>query len=133
MLKNPNFQSIAFCILIFSSILSCSKEKANSTVFNLRMTDAPLTNVQEVNIDLQRIILYTNGGKDSVELGTNAGVYNLLDYQGDLDTLIGSAILQADSISQVRLVLGNENSIMVDSVLNDLKTPSAQQSGLKIK
>ena len=67
-----------------------------------------------------------------LELGTNAGIYNLLDYQGDLDTLIGTAVLTAEEISQVRLVLGDENSIMVDSVLHDLKTPSAQQSGLKI-
>ena len=59
-------------------------------------------------------------------------MYNLLDYQGDLDTLIGSAVIPAQTIQQVRLVLGTDNSIMVDSVLHDLKTPSAQQSGLKI-
>lgn len=123
---------LSTCLAII--ITSCSKDDNNekSTVFNLRMTDDPLNNVDEVNIDLQRIIVITKGGRDSIDLGTNAGIYNLLDYQGDLDTLIGSAVLQADSIQQVRLVLGTENSIMVDSVLHDLKTPSAQQSGLKI-
>jgi len=132
MLKKISFYF--FAIAIFSTILfnACSKNETHSTVFNLRLTDDPLANVQEVNIDLQKIIVITNEGRDSFELGTNAGIYNLLDYQGDLDTLIGSAVLKAEEISQVRLVLGTENSIMVDSLLHDLKTPSAQQSGLKI-
>ena len=134
MLKKIGLQFTAFCFLAILFFNACTKDVAevHSTVFNLRMTDAPLDNIDEVNIDLLRIIVFTNEGKDSFELATNAGIYNLLDYQGDLDTLIGSTILQAETISQVRLVLGSENSIMVDSVLHDLKTPSAQQSGLKI-
>ena len=32
---------------------------------------------------------------------------------------------------QMRLILGSGNEIMVDSLLHDLETPSAQQSGLK--
>lgn len=134
MLKKIDFQFITFCFLFVLLFNACSKDEANvhSTVFNLRMTDDPLDNIEEVNIDLLRIIVITNEGRDSVELGTNAGIYNLLDYQGGLDTLIGSGILQAESISQIRLVLGTENSIMVDSILHELKTPSAEQSGLKI-
>jgi hypothetical protein len=132
MLKKIGFQFIAFSFLSVLLFNACSKDADHSTIFNLRMTDDPLDNVDEVNIDLLRIIVFTNEGKDSVDIGTNAGIYNLLDYQGDLDTLIGSAVLQAETISQIRLVLGTENSIMVNSVLHDLKTPSAQQSGLKI-
>ena len=134
MLKKIAFLFILSSISLSFLVTSCSKDenKGKSTLFNLRMTDDPLDNVDQVNIDLQRIIVITKGGRDSVDLGTNAGIYNLLDYQGDLDTLIGSAVLQADSIQQVRLVLGSENTIMVDSVLHELKTPSAQQSGLKI-
>lgn len=130
--KNSLYFILAtFCFAIFLS--TCSKDETNSaTVFNLRMTDGPLADVQQVNIDLQRIVVTTNDGRDSFDLGTNAGIYNLLDYQGGLDTLIGSAIILSETIHQVRLVLGSENSIMVDSVLYDLKTPSAQQSGLKV-
>ncbi|MEZ4951636.1 MAG: DUF4382 domain-containing protein [Saprospiraceae bacterium] len=76
--------------------------------------------------------IITDDGRDSVDIGANAGIYNLLDYQGDLDTLIGSATINALRIEQIRLVLGEENTIMVDSTIHDLKTPSAQQSGLKI-
>lgn len=36
-------------------------------------------------------------------------------------------------LKEMRLILGPNNTIMVDSVLHDLETPSAEQSGLKIK
>ena len=132
MLKKASLHLIlaTLCLIIFFN--SCSKDETGSTVFNLRMTDDPLANVQEVNIDLQRIVVTYDEGRDSFDLGTNAGIYNLLDYQGDLDTLIGSATIPYEMIHQVRLVLGANNSIMVDSVIHDLKTPSAQQSGLKV-
>lgn len=128
------FLACAFVLTLSFLFSSCkdNESKKQATVFNLRMTDDPLANVQEVNIDLQAIIVTTDEGKDSVELGTNAGIYNLLDYQGDVDTLIGTASINALNIHQIRLVLGEENTIMVDSVLHDLKTPSAQQSGLKL-
>ncbi len=121
-------------LLLSTMFLStCSKTGgSNSTIFNLRMTDDPLDIVQQVNIDLKTIVVITDNGHDSLELGTNAGIYNLLDYQGDVDTLIGTAVIPSINIHQIRLVLGDQNSIMVDSVLHDLKTPSAQQSGLKI-
>ncbi len=134
MLKIISFLFTTFCFLSILSFNACTKDDTDvhSTIFNLRMTDAPLNNIDEVNIDLLWIIVFTNEGKDSFALDTNAGIYNLLDYQGDLDTLIGSTVLQTESISQIRLVLGIENSIMVDNVLHPLKTPRAQQSGLKI-
>jgi hypothetical protein len=128
------FPWVATAITILLLLASCTDDdaKPGSTLFNLRMTDAPMAQVQQVNIDLQTIIVTTDSTRDSTVLGTNAGIYNLLDYQGDLDTLIGSAIIQAFTVDQIRLVLGDNNSVMVDSVLYDLKTPSAQQSGLKI-
>ncbi len=120
------------CVLSLSYLASCSDKDSTSTLFNLRMTDGPIDDATEVNIDLETVIVITNEGRDSFELTTNAGVYNLLDFQNGLDTLIGSSIVDADTIHQIRLVLGENNSIVFDSISHELKTPSAQQSGLKI-
>jgi hypothetical protein len=134
MLRKVIFQWITPLVILITVISSCTGDDAKdrSTLFNVRMTDDPIANVQQVNVDLKTIIVTTDTGKDSFELGTNAGIYNLLDYQGDLDTLIGTTTTEALFIHQIRLVLGDNNTIMVDSVLHELKTPSAQQSGLKI-
>ena len=127
-------------LLLFSSVLfaSCDKnndantaaEKSQTRVFVYLHDQAD--NYQQVNVDIQQVIIKGYGNNDEYDLADNAGVYNLLDYQNGLDTLLGEITVDYDSISQIRLVLGPENSVMVDSVLYPMETPSAQQSGLKI-
>lgn len=114
------------------TIPTSSSNSASETMLNVRMTDAP-TNIEEVNIDLQLVVLFGSDERDSIDLGTNAGIYNLLDFQNGVDTLIASAMVTVDTIKQVRLILGQENTVKVNGVIHDLHTPSAQQSGLKIK
>lgn len=84
----------------------------------------------EVNIDLLVIGAIVNDSLHS--LFTNAGVYNLLDYTGIDDTLIASKSLPVGYLSQIRLVLGNNNSIKVNNEYYELKAPSGSQSGLKL-
>lgn len=60
------------------------------------------------------------------------GIYNLLDFKNGLDTLLGTIVLPVGHISQVRLVLGTNNSVVIGGVSYPLTTPSAQQSGLKL-
>ena len=84
---------------------------------------------QQVNIDVQQVNVILNDSL--IELATNQGIYNLLDFVNGKDTLIVDDEVSSGFISQIRLVLGNNNTLMVDSVLYELITPSAQQSGLK--
>jgi hypothetical protein len=60
------------------------------------------------------------------------GVYNLLDFRNGIDTLLASVDVPAGKISQIRLILGENNSVVVDGSTYPLNTPSAQQSGLKL-
>lgn len=121
--------------LIFG-ISSCKKEdtpSSGSGSSNLRMhlTDAP-GNFQQVNVDIREINIHTDAnGWQSLAL-LNPGVYNLLDFRNGLDTLLTSSSVPSGRVSQVRLVLGSNNSVMVDSIVYPLQTPSAEQSGLKL-
>jgi hypothetical protein len=47
--------------------------------------------------------------------------------------LIASGSIQAGTITQIRLILGSNNSVKVNGVVYPLATPSAQQSGLKLQ
>jgi hypothetical protein len=49
-----------------------------------------------------------------------------------LDTLIATGDIDAGTVSQIRLILGPNNSVIVDGVVYPLSTPSADQSGLKL-
>lgn len=61
-----------------------------------------------------------------------AGVYDILDFRNGLDTLLLQASLPAGKIGQIRLVLGANNSVVVNGTSYPLNTPSAQESGLKL-
>lgn len=59
-------------------------------------------------------------------------VYDLLELTGGVEALLVDTEIPAGKISQIRLVLGENNSIVVDGQTHPLATPSAQQSGLKL-
>ncbi len=120
-------------MLTLAAFFACKKDAVNQSTLHIRLTDGP-GDFQQVNVDIQEIRI--KSAQDSAQwitLSTNAGVYNLLDFQNGIDTLIASGLVPPDTLKEVRFILGPNNSVMVDSVLYAMETPSAQQSGLKIK
>jgi hypothetical protein len=47
--------------------------------------------------------------------------------------LIATGTLETANVEQIRLILGPNNSVVVDNVSYPLSTPSAEQSGLKLQ
>ncbi len=117
--------------------MSCSSDDdSNNNEGNaklaIRLTDAP-GDYDAVFIDVQEVVIKYNGGQDDVTLGINAGIYDLLELTAGVNVLLFNDEVPAGNISQIRLVLGNQNTIVVDGQPLPLDTPSAQQSGLKIQ
>jgi hypothetical protein len=113
---------------------SCNDDENKNARIEVRLTDAP-GDYEEVNIDIQdvqfNLTSSASSGWESIDLKAK-GVYNLLDLTNGLDTLLGTYELPAGTISQIRLVLGTNNTVKVGGNTYDLFTPSAQQSGLKL-
>jgi len=118
----------------FAFFFACKKDDAsNSVTLNIRLTDGP-GDYQQVNVDIKEVrVKSASDSSQWITLNTNAGIYNLLDFQNGVDTLLATGTIPSDTLKELRFILGNDNSVMVDSVLYSLTTPSAQQSGLKIK
>jgi hypothetical protein len=134
--KNKSFKLMPYwvgALLLPFLLMSCGNDDQTARL-QVRLTDSP-GDYQEVNIDIQGVEVNSEAGNPTggwKALDVEGGVYNLLELTNGLDTLLGSALLPAGTISQVRLILGNDNSIRVDGVTHVLSTPSAQQSGLKL-
>ena len=118
---------------------SCDSDSDNSGTakMEVRMTDAP-GDYEEVNIDIKSVQISVGEPNSESDWQTldqiHSGVYNLLDFANGRDTLLASASLPVGTISQIRLVLGDNNSLKLkDGTLVPLKTPSGQTSGLKLK
>ncbi len=128
----PMKKLIGFLALSLA-ILSCSSDDQNARL-EIRLTDAP-GDYEEVNVDIQGIEVHAEGGDAAngwKSLNVNTGVYNLLKLSNGIDTLLSATELPAGKISQIRLILGNNNSIKINNQVIDLTAPSAQHSGLKL-
>ena len=116
-----------------------------------KLTDAPSLEYDAVLIDIQGVKVGVadkyydddndpyyddNDDFDDVEWVTlnitKPGLYNLLDYRNGKTVLLAGGDIPAGKISQVRLLLGPDSYVVKDGVEYDLKTPSAQTSGLKL-
>lgn len=129
------FATACLFMLIFSAT-SCKKNDSGRSRLTVYLTDAP-AEYDAVNIDIQGIEVKSTddigpNGWLELPLG-NAGVYNLLDFANGMDTILSSVELPAGKISQLRLILGTNNSIVINGTSQSLpmETPSSQQSGLK--
>jgi hypothetical protein len=122
-------------LAIYSSTILSGCEKINLepvTELKVRLTDAPI-NAQEVNIDIKEVKV--NYAKDTgwTTLNTNTGIYNLLKYQNGQDTLIAKGNVRATNIiQQLRLVLGERNSIKINNEVYPLSTSSGVEKGIQI-
>lgn len=119
------------------AFIGCSESEVENkdAVFTVMLTDSPAA-YEEVLIDIQDVKINPSGINDETSWmsmeNVNTGIYNLLDFTNGLDTLLAEMVLPPGLITQIRLVLGNNNSVKKEGVYYDLKTPSAQQSGLKL-
>lgn len=129
-------KSLIYVVVALFLFSACDKDNTSSenATLSVRLTDAP-ADYEEVLIDVEEVRIHVSSGEDDENWQTlenvNSGIYNLLDFTNGVDTLLAQEELPAGNISQMRLVLGSENSIKTNGEYQDLKTPSAQQSGLK--
>jgi hypothetical protein len=123
--------TVSLGILVFTS---CESDSKNARI-EVWLTDAP-GDFEEVNVEILGVEVHRSD-EDSESgwqaLAVEGGVYNLLELTNGLDTLLGSIEIPSGKISQVRLKLGNDNTIKVGGESFDLATPSGQQSGLKLQ
>lgn len=137
-MKNPLYLLLLGAISVFS-FSACNKDNDSGTdtsdpgkaTVRFRLTDAP-ADYDAVYIDVQQIEVTVEGSSPVKIDPMRKGIYDLMRYRNGLDTLLVSASLPAGKIGQIRLVLGPNNSVVVDGQTHDLNTPSAQTSGLKL-
>jgi hypothetical protein len=121
--------SMLMLVLIMTS---CSKNNDNvSYTYHVAMTDAPGP-YDAVYVDVKGVEITGSNG-NAVALNVKSGIYNLLNFSNGIDTLIATGTLNVSSVQQIRLILGTNNSVVIDGTSYPLSTPSADQSGLKLQ
>ena len=137
---NLNFRIFLLTAVLSLFITSCSSNDDNGSAqtskVTVRMTDAP-GDYDEVNVEVLDVKIKSTsetGEEGWVSIGNiTPGIYNLLDLTGGVNVLLADNEVPSGFLGQIRLILGEHNTVKKDGVTYPLKTPSAQQSGLKLK
>jgi hypothetical protein len=99
------------------------------------MVDAPASDVTEIVVTIDEVKVHVAGSGWTV-LSSETRTVDLLKLQGGSYALLGVASLPPGRLTQMRLHVkeGSSNYVTTpDGVHHPLKTPSGEQSGLKIK
>jgi len=124
---------ILITLFFAATLVGCNKDSA-TTSFVVRLTDSP-GDYEKVNIDIVSVEAHSNAGNQTdgwVTLSTNAGVYDLLELTNGIESVLVNTEYPTGMVSQIRLILGDNNSVVVGGVTYPLFTTSGDESGLKI-
>ena len=131
--------SITFIMLI---AIGCDKDDNSSnnatSSISIKLMDDPadFDNVFIEVVDVMVKRIEDNDDENGWESlnPINTGVYDLLELTGGLNVLLVDDFqIPSGDLNQIRLILGDDNTVVIDGETFSLNTPSAQQSGLKIK
>ena len=128
-----------FVLIIPLFVLSCSDSSTDEGMASItvRLMDDP-GDFEHVYIEVVDVLIKMGEDEESEEWESlapiNGGVYDLLELTGGLNALLVDDFqVPAGLLNEMRLVLGANNSIVINGDSLPLNTPSAQQSGLKLK
>jgi len=119
---------IPITALVMLLLLGCKKENSGASgkqKVSIYLTDNPV-NFQAVNIDIQKVEVKIEVDSAGIErefwetLTIRPGIYNLLNFRNGVDTLVAQGFITTGEIKKIRITLGKQNSVMVDSVIYPL-------------
>ncbi len=119
---------------IFAVMYGCGKIEHRGSMV-VKMTDAPAL-YQEVNIEIKSVEAHysdINRNDGWIELKTKSGVYNLLELRGGVTAVIADdERMPLGTVTQMRLVLGANNSVKANGISYSLIIPSGTETGIKL-
>jgi len=135
-----------FVSLILLTFFACNDSdskgvSAEAPMITVRLVDSP-GDYKAVNVEVVDVMIKMDDSDSEsgwMSLNAQNETVNLLDFTGGISkVLVDRFPIPPGTLKQMRLVLGDGNSIVIEDdqendVEHDLKTPSAQQSGLKLK
>ena len=119
---------IALGIIVLMN--ACKKEDEGTSTININLKDAP-GDYQQVNVEVTGVEIHTNSdGWKSIAVPDS--VYDLLLLTDSTGIFLASGSVPASKVTQVRLHLGTDNSVMIDSIVHPLSLSSEDETGLKV-
>ncbi len=117
-------------------VISCNKDGNGMGRLQVKLMDAPSPyNFDAIYLDVIGVDVNVepdHGDGGWIHLTTGVGVYNIMTLVNGSDVVLANEEIPEGRITQIRLILGDGNTIVVDGNSQHLVIPSGSESGLKI-
>ena len=129
---------LPFACAAFLGLAGCSKEadSSDSAKLEVRLMDAP-GNFRSVVLDVRQVEVHLKEENDPdgwKTLAFTPQAINVLEYVNGRSALLVSEDFAPGDLKEIRLILGPDSYVIgTDGQRYDLKTPSGQTSGVKLK
>ena len=119
-------------LLILSGLMlsQCKKDAAGISSITVQMKDAPAS-FDHVFIEVIGVQIHTEHS-GWIQIPVHDSIYDLLSLQNNASVLLGALQFPEGTISQVRLILGTNNNVVVSGISFPLSLSSEDESGLKL-
>ncbi len=114
-------------------------EESGPATLSVKLVDDP-GDFENLYIEVVDVMIKYDSDEEDDENGwismgiIEPGIYDILELTGGVNVpLVENEEIEPGFLKQIRLVLGEQNSIVIDGEESPLMTPSGQQSGLKVK
>ena len=136
-----NILLVAASLVAILGFLSCSDDNENTGTTSrvqLKLVDAP-GDYEEVNVEILDVLYNSTEDEEGWTSITPDDfkpiIVDLTKLVAGNELLLTDVLIPSGMLQQIRLVLGENNTLVIEGEEDpiDLDTPSAQQSGLKLK
>lgn len=111
-------------MLLFPLLFACGeKDKPQTGELHIYLIDAP-AGYSEVNINIRTIEFITDKSTKPTKVELSDKPINLLKLSNGIDTLIAKVKLNVSTLKEIRLYMGENNSVVTNGTKHSLSIPS---------
>ncbi len=124
---------IAAALVLLLTLGACNQGLDNTGSFRVMLHDNP-GDFDEVWIEVLRVEVNNQADEGSgwTVISEPGESYNLLELVNGNQAVLADTELEEGTYRQIRLILGNNNYVVIGDDQYGMKTPSAQQTGVKL-
>lgn len=124
----------AALLLFVGLFIGCDTDgvqPGNTGTLRLYIADAP-GEFEKVNIEVTSVAVHRPGPENWITINDETRTFDLIELSNGAMAVLGEEELEAGKYTQIRLMLGDGNNIVVNGETFDLFVPSGLQTGLKL-
>ena len=122
-----------FVCIFYITIISCKDDATQDAEVSVYLHDAPDSAYQKIKIELKGVAIYSKASGAWVTLTLSNGIYDLLTLDSTHQAFLGKLKLSEGDISDVELIIGNQNTITVGGIDHPLVLDASDLDKLKVK